>query len=116
MQLGRLDQDGLCPGCTHDANRHLHRRVQRRGNAERCAAPHSRSDRGKVEQIFVFDDFSTDRTYEVGLAHRDTPAAAKLVMKRNAQNLMYGGNQKAGYRYAIKQGLDIVILLHGDGQ
>lgn len=70
----------------------------------------------KVEQIFVFDDFSTDRTYEVGLAHRETPAAEKLVMKRNAQNLMYGGNQKAGYQYAIEQGLDIVVLLHGDGQ
>ena len=70
----------------------------------------------KVEQIFVFDDFSTDRTYEVGLGHSDTPAAAKLVMKRNARNLMYGGNQKAGYRYAMEQGLDIVVLLHGDGQ
>ncbi len=70
----------------------------------------------KVSQIFVFDDFSTDRTYEVGLAHRDTPAAEKLVMKRNSQNLMYGGNQKAGYRYAMEQGLDIVVLLHGDGQ
>lgn len=70
----------------------------------------------KVDQIFVFDDSSTDRTYEVGLAHRDTPAAAKLVMRRNERNLMYGGNQKAGYRYAMEQGLDVVVLLHGDGQ
>lgn len=70
----------------------------------------------KVEEIFVFDDFSTDRTYEVGLAHRDTRVAQKLVMKRNSQNLRYGGNQKAGYRYAMSQGLDIVVLLHGDGQ
>lgn len=70
----------------------------------------------KVDQIFVFDDSSTDRTYEVGLAHRDTLAAAKLVMKRNERNLMYGGNQKAGYRYAMEQGLDTVVLLHGDGQ
>jgi glycosyltransferase involved in cell wall biosynthesis len=57
----------------------------------------------KVSQIFVFDDFSTDRTYEIGLAHRDTLAAEKLVMKRNSQNLMYGGNQKAGYRYAMER-------------
>ena len=70
----------------------------------------------KVEQIFVFDDFSTDRTYEVGLEHRNSAAAARLVMKRNERNLMYGGNQKAGYRYAMEQGLDIVVLLHGDGQ
>ena len=70
----------------------------------------------KVDQIFVFDDFSSDRTYEVGLAHTDGPAATKLVMRRNARNLMYGGNQKVGYRYAIDQGMDIVVLLHGDGQ
>ena len=70
----------------------------------------------KTEEIFVFDDFSTDRTYEAGFGHRDSPAAGKLVMHRNDRNLMYGGNQKAGYRYAIRQGLDIVVLLHGDGQ
>jgi 2-polyprenyl-3-methyl-5-hydroxy-6-metoxy-1,4-benzoquinol methylase len=28
----------------------------------------------------------------------------------------YGGNQKAAFRYAIDHGLDIVVLLHGDGQ
>lgn len=70
----------------------------------------------KLDQIVVFDDFSTDRTYDVGLEHRDSAAAARLVMKRNDRNLMYGGNQKAGYRYAMEQELDIVVLLHGDGQ
>ena len=29
---------------------------------------------------------------------------------------MYGGNQRQGYQYAIGRGLDIVVLLHGDGQ
>jgi hypothetical protein len=29
---------------------------------------------------------------------------------------MYGGNQRRGYEYAISRGLDIVVLLHGDGQ
>jgi len=70
----------------------------------------------KIDEVFVFDDFSTDRTFDVGLGYRDTPAAAKVVMKRNARNLMYGGNQKAGYKYAIDKGFDIVVLLHGDGQ
>jgi 2-polyprenyl-3-methyl-5-hydroxy-6-metoxy-1,4-benzoquinol methylase len=31
-------------------------------------------------------------------------------------NLGYGGNQKRGYTYAIQHDLDIVVLLHGDGQ
>ena len=70
----------------------------------------------KVDEVFVFDDFSTDRTFEVGLAQLSAPHGAKLVMKRNERNLMYGGNQKAGYRYAIENGFDIVVLLHGDGQ
>lgn len=70
----------------------------------------------RIDEIFVFDDFSTDRTFEVGLGYQEHPIGAKLVMKRNERNLKYGGNQKAGYRYAIGKGLDIVVLLHGDGQ
>jgi SAM-dependent methyltransferase len=35
---------------------------------------------------------------------------------RHEHNLGYGGNQKHGYRWAIEHGLDIVVLLHGDGQ
>jgi glycosyltransferase involved in cell wall biosynthesis len=70
----------------------------------------------KVDEVFVFDDFSTDRTFEVGLEQMSAAHGAKLVMKRNERNLMYGGNQKAGYHYAIEQGFDIVVLLHGDGQ
>ena len=70
----------------------------------------------KVEEIFVFDDCSQDNTYEVGRNYSDGAAAAKLTVHRNPMNLMYGGNQKRGYRYAIERGLDIVVLLHGDGQ
>lgn len=70
----------------------------------------------KVEEIFVFDDFSADRTFQVGLDQMAAPHGTKLVMKRNERNLMYGGNQKAGYRYAIERSFDLVVLLHGDGQ
>jgi len=71
----------------------------------------------KVEEIFVIDDCSTDRTYEVGQGYTGGAAAAqKLTVHRNPVNLMYGGNQKRGYEYAIERGLDIVVLLHGDGQ
>jgi glycosyltransferase involved in cell wall biosynthesis len=83
----------------------------------------------KVEEIFVFDDASQDQTYAVGkkLQHQyaveakpqvDTPPSARprLSIFRNSVNLMYGGNQRKGYQYAIERGLDIVVLLHGDGQ
>jgi glycosyltransferase involved in cell wall biosynthesis len=71
----------------------------------------------KIEEIFVFDDASTDTTHDVGrqLA-REEFHEGKLSIYRNDLNLMYGGNQRRGYEYAINRGLDIVVLLHGDGQ
>ena len=69
----------------------------------------------KVEEVFVFDDASQDRTTEVGHQLRAT-GLDKLTIFRNPVNLMYGGNQRRGYQYAISQGLDFVVLLHGDGQ
>src|SRR5262249_5774878 len=35
---------------------------------------------------------------------------------RHPRNLGYGGNQKSGYRWAMEHHLDVVVLLHGDGQ
>ena len=69
----------------------------------------------KVEEIFVFDDASQDRTAEVGHDYKQA-LGDKLSIFRNPVNLMYGGNQRRGYQYAIERGLDIVVLLHGDGQ
>jgi glycosyltransferase involved in cell wall biosynthesis len=70
----------------------------------------------KVDEIFVFDDASQDRTVEVGEDYKSDTANDKLSIFRNPVNLMYGGNQRRGYQYAIERGLDIVVLLHGDGQ
>ena len=70
---------------------------------------------GTVDQILVCDDASADGTHEVGLRYQargDLP----LSIVRHDRNLGYGGNQKSGYRWAIDHGLDIVVLLHGDGQ
>lgn len=70
----------------------------------------------KVEEIFVFDDASGDQTYQVGVEYQQRLPDDKLRIFRNLVNLMYGGNQRRGYQYAIERGLDIVVLLHGDGQ
>jgi glycosyltransferase involved in cell wall biosynthesis len=68
-----------------------------------------------VDHIMVCDDASQDNTYEVGLEfQRGTPLPLTIV--RHATNLGYGGNQKAGYNWAIEHGLDVVVLLHADGQ
>jgi len=70
----------------------------------------------KIEEIFVFDDASQDQTYAVGRACQEELHEGKLSIYRNPVNLMYGGNQRKGYEYAIEKGLDLVVLLHGDGQ
>src|SRR5262249_20361421 len=70
----------------------------------------------KIEEIFVFDDFSKDNTAEIGRQLANESHVGKLSIYRNEANLMYGGNQRRGYQYAIMKGFDIVVLLHGDGQ
>jgi len=69
-----------------------------------------------VEQVVVFDDASQDATFELALGIQALTNLPKLRVLKHASNLGYGGNQKAGYRYFIEQGFDVVVLLHGDGQ
>jgi SAM-dependent methyltransferase len=73
------------------------------------------SFRETVDHVLVCDDASRDATHRVGLAYKES-TDLPLTVVRHSQNLGYGGNQKSGYRWAIEQGLDIVVLLHGDGQ
>ena len=69
-----------------------------------------------VEEIFVFDDASRDDTYLLAEGFKKVYGMDKMTVRLHTRNLGYGGNQKAGYLYAIEKGLDYVILLHGDGQ
>jgi len=69
-----------------------------------------------VEEVVVFDDASQDATYELAVGHKVLSELGKLHVIKNPSNLGYGGNQKAGYRYFLEKGFDIVVLLHGDGQ
>jgi glycosyltransferase involved in cell wall biosynthesis len=71
----------------------------------------------KIAEIFVFDDASTDTTHDVGKQLQSEEFHdGKLSIYRNEINQMYGGNQRRGYQYAMQRDLDIVVLLHGDGQ
>ena len=71
---------------------------------------------GRISNIVVNDDYSTDSTYLVGLGYQQLEPSLPLEVMRHPRNLGYGGNQKIGYRWAIEHDLDIVVLLHGDGQ
>jgi 2-polyprenyl-3-methyl-5-hydroxy-6-metoxy-1,4-benzoquinol methylase len=75
-----------------------------------------RQFRSRITDVFVCDDASQDATYLVGLGYKQVTDDLPLTIIRHPSNLGYGGNQKAGYRLAIEHDLDIVVLLHGDGQ
>ena len=71
--------------------------------------------RPEIEEVIVSDDHSDDSTYLVGLGYQQI-SDLPITLIRQPSNLGYGGNQKAGYDLAIEHGLDIVVMLHGDGQ
>lgn len=73
------------------------------------------SFRETVDHVLVCDDASNDATHEIGLAYQ-AQGSLPLTVVRHPHNLGYGGNQKSGYRWAIDHGLDVIVLLHGDGQ
>jgi glycosyltransferase involved in cell wall biosynthesis len=67
-------------------------------------------------EILVVDDASGDETAKRATQHMKENYRNNMVVLENQTNQGYGGNQKIGYNYAIKNNFDIVVLLHGDGQ
>ena len=66
-------------------------------------------DKDLVNEIILVDDCSKDDTVAV---------ASTLPIKviRHPHNVGYGGNQKTGYAEALRDGADVVIMLHPDYQ
>lgn len=91
-------------------------------NAERTIedvlrrVPHGLGDDYDVE-ILIIDDSSSDDTFRKSeLLKRAGLIPFPITVLFNPVNQGYGGNQKIGFHYAIKNGFDFVALLHGDGQ
>ncbi len=70
----------------------------------------------RVAELIICDDASHDATHLVALGYQQAAPDLPITVIRHEKNLGYGGNQKSGYRLAIEHELDIVVLLHGDGQ
>lgn len=67
-------------------------------------------------EILIIDDSSKDKTFEIAHKYQDFNKGVNLKILFNPINQGYGGNQKLGYEYAIKNNFEVVVLLHGDGQ
>ncbi len=65
-----------------------------------------------VDQVYVIDDGSPDRTSEIVrmLDHRH------VNLIQHEANLGPGGALSAGYRAALVDGMDVVVKVDGDGQ
>lgn len=72
--------------------------------------------RKALAMIYVIDDSSKDNTQKVAIEASRDLGLKNFVALKTPVNRGYGGNQKLGFLYAIRQGYDYVILLHGDGQ
>ncbi len=64
---------------------------------------------GLVDRVILVDDVSRDETVEIA-----RQLGLKVVI--HVQNRGYGGNQKTCYVEALKDGADVVVMLHPDYQ
>jgi len=62
-----------------------------------------------VDQIILVDDGSTDKNLEIA-------RQLHLTVFVHTRNYGYGANQKTCYAEALKEGADIVVMLHPDYQ
>jgi glycosyltransferase involved in cell wall biosynthesis len=67
-------------------------------------------------EVFVLDNASTDGTAQAACDRLARGLPFPVSVYRNARNLGYGGSQKMAYAHALRQGYDLVAMLHGDGQ
>lgn len=71
---------------------------------------------GAAPLVLVSDDASSDNTFELVERWAARNPQFEVAVIRQAVNLGYGGNQRAMYQWAHEKGVDVAILLHGDGQ
>jgi len=65
-------------------------------------------------RVLIIDDSSSDGTFERAREIEEAPFPITVLF--NPVNQGYGGNQKIGFHYAIREKYDYVALVHGDGQ
>ena len=70
----------------------------------------------EISAVLIADDASNDFTANVAQQIKKSRIDLPITVVEHQSNLGYGGNQKAGYSWMIENEMDLVVLLHGDGQ
>lgn len=69
-----------------------------------------------ISEIIFINNRSTDNTEKVVLEYKQEHEDLPLHILRNDDNYNLGGSHKVAFDYAMKNGYDYVIILHGDNQ
>lgn len=70
-----------------------------------------------VDTVMLVDNRSPDRTLEAAIERGQAVLKhCHFIAWRNDDNYGLGGSQKAAFRYAVEQGFDYLVVLHGDDQ
>lgn len=69
-----------------------------------------------IDEIIFINNRSTDNTEEAALQYKKEHKNLPLHVLKNDDNYNLGGSHKVAFNYAINNGFDYVIVLHGDDQ
>ncbi len=70
-----------------------------------------------IDTVMVIDNQSPDRTLEIAIERgKAILNDSNFIAWRNKDNYGLGGSHKAAFGYAIEQGFDYLVVLHGDDQ
>lgn len=70
-----------------------------------------------VDTVMVVDNRSPDDTLDAAVRRaRERLHTSRFIAWRNDDNYGLGGSHKAAFRYAVEQGFDYLVVLHGDDQ
>lgn len=92
--------------------------------AYRCAAQITRvldqfdnAVQGWIDTVMVVDNRSPDDTVRAAVERgKDRITRSRFIVWVNDHNYGLGGSHKAAFRYALEEGFDYVVVLHGDDQ
>ena len=68
-----------------------------------------------VDRIFILDDYSTDRTVAIVETYVDK-FPDRITLVKNSKNQGVGWGAKVGYKMAVSEKIDVVVVMNGDAQ
>jgi len=69
-----------------------------------------------AKYLLVVDNCSSDDTEKTVLEYKERHGLNNLHILRVPKNLGYGGSQKIAYRFCLENLVDVVAMVHADGQ